>query len=274
MGDEDDLQAAHAIMRYAAQLEGRPAAELLAQLPPLPLGSGEMPIGGDSGATYHVALMLYQWPGFMRRCAPPGQDFLLQLPGGLGELPPLLVHAGLAACDAELRVDDALKAKERGNTAFMAGDTAGALREYNTGIDHLRALTALHLIRNSEAINRGPGAARTPYSAPSDPTLAVAYLRQALAPLIQIELFQYQSHQNATSAKEVATILLQDLAPLPPALRLPDCNDLPSLAGCFWRQLVTSFMEPYGGVNGLLVNQGAWPHPMASMHIPDHFVPF
>jgi hypothetical protein len=33
--DLESLEAAHAIMRYAAQLEGRPAAELLAQLPPL-----------------------------------------------------------------------------------------------------------------------------------------------------------------------------------------------------------------------------------------------
>jgi hypothetical protein len=268
MGNEECLRSAHAIMRHVAQLEGRPAAELLAQLPPLPLSAVKMPFGGGGGAMHHVVLVMYEWPLLMRAYASPGQNFLLQLPGGLGKQAPWLVHAGIAACDAELRVDDALKAKERGNTAFIAGDTAGALREYTTGIDHLRALTALHLQNNSEVIKHGWKSLSS-----SDPTTPVAKMRGMLAPLVDIEMFPYQSQQSAAWIRELTTVLFRDHPPLPPTGRLPDCKDLPSLIECFWGQLIAAFLEPYGGTEGILVNQDAWTHAVPNIVMSTRFLP-
>jgi hypothetical protein len=258
-------------MRYAAQLEGRPAAELLAQLPPLPPGAAEMPFGGlESGAMDLLLSLVFEWPLMMRRLAPPGQDFLLQLPGGLGELPPSLVHSGSAACDAEWHVAVAMQAKERGNTSFVGGITVGALREYNTGINHLCALTARHLARINQTwvlpVQEGQ-------SFVQDPTAAVEMVRHALGPLIHIELFPYQGQHYVRAIREDAAVLLYGSPPLPAAIRLPGCSDLPSLIGSFWNQLTAKFMEPYGGVEGLLVDPEGWKHHVAQLAVDPPFYP-
>ncbi len=279
LGVESGLQAAYAIMRYAAQLEGRPAAELLAELPPLPFGVVELPLGGlTNGALKEVGTWMFMWPLLMQTRTPRGQDFLLQLPGGLGELSSPLVHRQVAACDAEMQVVAALMAKARGNTAFIARrDTAGALREYLAAIDHLRALAATHLIRNCEAASPellAAGCQALDPNVPQDPATAVAIVRRVLAPLVRDVLFPYQGQGRCALYRETATIFLKDYPPLPPIRRLPGCPDLPSLAGCFWSQLIAKFMEPVGGAEGLLASEFVWSHHAATMHVTQGFKPF
>jgi hypothetical protein len=136
-------------MRHAAQLEGRPAAELLAQLPPLPPRVTEVTF---LAAMRQVVGLMFNWPGLMRERAPAGQDFLLQLLGGLGELPPSLLHLWVVTGDVEWHVTAAMQAKERGNTAYAAGDTHAALIAYRTGIDSLRPFTPAYLERCEHAM--------------------------------------------------------------------------------------------------------------------------
>jgi hypothetical protein len=272
-GDRESLSAAHAIMRYAAKLNGRPAAELLAHLPPLPPGAVEMPFSDPDGAMSHVLATLYAWPLLMRERAPAGQDFLLQLPGGLGPLPPSLVYSVMAACDAEVLVPEAMEAKESGDIAFMAGDTPGALSQYNGAIDHLRPLTALHLGLNRYDVSLA--AVNQARITTSDPSAAVVVkLRSLLNVLMRLEIDPYQAVDHIALVTEQATIFPHHLN-LPSAARLPGCIDMASLMNRFWRQVTAKFMEPYGGVEGLLVNDQAWKHQTPDLHVfPDHFKPF
>ncbi len=262
MGDDICRSAAHTIMRYAAQLEGRPTAELLAQLPPLPPGAGELDYAGHArSALHHVVYLMFVWPCMLRARAPPGQDFLLQLPGGLGELPPSMVHIDAVACDAEAHVAAALEAKERGNTAFAAGDVRGALSAYHTGIDCLRPITARYLQRNDRAF-RMDVRSRKLTASPSDRAYAVVSTRVLLLPLICAQLFPYQGlHCAMTVMERAALMFAASCPPLPAASRLPagmSLGDMTPLVGSFWNQLTAKFMEPVGGVEGLLVNSGAW----------------
>jgi hypothetical protein len=269
------LQGAHTIMRYAAQLDGTPAAELLAQLPPLPPGAVELPFGGHgTGAMDQVVSLMFQWPYAMRKRAPPGQDFLLQLPGGLGELRSLMVHTWVVACDAEAHVAAAMVAKERGNTAFAAGDIHCALSAYRTGIDSLRTLTAMHLQHNAQAMLQQSQRSVLPASSPEYPAATLSIMRHLLAPLIYTELFPYDGGQYYPGViRETATLLFREHPPLPPMDRLPGCKDLPSLIGTFWSQLIPKFMEPFGGMDGLLVHEGAWKHHTPNVHVTTRFHP-
>jgi hypothetical protein len=262
---EKSIRSAHAIMRYAAQLEGRPAAELLAHLPPLPPGALDLPLcgGEEVNAVEQLMYVIYYWPYLMRRHAPAGQDFLLQLPGGLGELPPLLLHAGFALFDAEANVAEAMVRKERGNAAFVVGDTAGALREYNTGINHLRALTALHLQYNSKDMAQAVDDRCDPSD---DPDRDLILMRYLLATAAVMDMLPYQGQTCVEVLVDAATPLYPHDQVLPPVDRLPGCNDMPSLIGRFWTQLKAKFMEPYGGVEGLLANPQAWTHHYPGMH--------
>jgi hypothetical protein len=255
-------------MRYAAQLEGRPAAELLAYLPPLPPDAVEMPAGCDRerNAMDQVVSAVYLWPYLMRCFAEPGQDFLLRLPGALAELPPSLVHPGLAVFDAEAHVDLALDFKERGNALFVAGDTRGALVRYTVGIDSLRALTALHLQHNSGAIAQAVNSLGVDPRSSEDPATAVAWMRHQLLPAVNILMLPYEGQDRAALMREMTTPLFDQNRPLPINSRLPGCRDMPSLIACFWKQLTAKFMEPYGGVEGLLANPQAWTHHHPNMH--------
>jgi hypothetical protein len=256
LGGAESLRAAHAIMRHAAQLEGRPAAELLAQLPPLPPGAVELPFGAtETSALHTVMCMILSWPRLMRERAPAGQDFLLQLPGGLGELPRALVHASVTVIDTEAQVAAATEAKERGNTAFAAGDIRTALSEYRTGIDSLRVFTATYLSFKAEDLKLDVDA-----QPPEDPARDIASTRHALQPLVCMQMYPYMGQMPVTTIRESAAILLKGCPPLPVTSRLPGCKDLPALIGTFWSQLVDKFMEPYGGVEGLLANSRAWKH--------------
>jgi hypothetical protein len=257
LGTDIDLGSAYAIMRYAAQLESRPAAELLAQLPPLPPGAVELPFGDDmSGALHEVMKRLFTWPLLMHARAPPGQDFLLQLPGGLGELHPSRVYDVMAALDAEMHVTMAMDAKECGNAAFAAGDTAHALREYNAGIDCLRVLTAEHL----RCIVKAAGDAKMDPDA-IDPATAVAIAQYMLAPVVYVGMQPYKGPKYAAVCWNIASCFCKACPPLLPSQGLPGCRDLPALVRAFWSQLTAKFMEPVGGAEGLLANDGAWTHP-------------
>jgi hypothetical protein len=155
-----------------------------------------------------------------------------------------------------------MAAKERGNTAFVAGDTAGALREYVTGMHHLRALTAMHLQRNGQAFFLDSD---LPFV--SDPASAVAMARNPLALLTHIQLFPYHGQRFVRSMVEAAAMLFQDTQPLPASTRLPGCSDLPSLVGRFWSQLSAKFLEPVGCVEALSLSDSWWPHDVAPIHV-------
>jgi hypothetical protein len=273
-GDLKNLRAAHAIMRYAARLRGEPAAELLAHLPPLPLGAVAMPFNSDTGAMYHLLPQLCEWSRLMRERAPAGQDFLLQLPGGLGELPPHLAYAPVAACDAEVNVGFAMDAQERGNDAFHAGDTTKALREYRTGIDYLRPLVAMHLQRNGQAISQAMNDQMDADPTPSDPEPMVVMVRNTLANVIWLEMFPYHPEGRITLIRNQASGFFSTNQ-LAPAIRLPGRNNMAALVGSFWSQLVVKFMEPYGGMEGPLRDNRIWPHPVVSMaRAKPDFCPF
>jgi hypothetical protein len=219
-----------------------------------------MPFGGYHGAMAHVMATLYTWPLLMRERAPVGQDFLLQLPTGLGELPPTLTDLWLTASDAEAHVAMAIEAKERGNVAFVAGDTSGALREYMSGIHHLRPLVGLHMQRNGPAIIHAAMARSATEIAAHDTAAAVSQSQAWLWPLIRIQMFPYVGQRLAADISVLATIVLCQTTPLPPAARLPGCNDMASLVGRFWRQLTSRFMQQGGADGGPVVSSDAWAH--------------
>jgi hypothetical protein len=233
-----------------------------------------MPFGGYHGAMKHLMAMLYAWPLLMRLRAPAGQDFLLQLPGGLGPLPPALVFVVTAACDAEAHVAAAMGDKQRGNTAYMAGDVDAALRHYNAGIDSLRLLTGMHLERNRQAISQAALALVMVELIPLDPSAMVGAVRSALNALMHLEIAPYQPEGRIALIRVQAAKTFKDHLTLPPATHLPGLNDTASLVGTFWSQLTAKFMEPYGGMGGILANPDAWKHPVAGMHIIPDLHPF
>jgi hypothetical protein len=263
------VPAAHAIMRHAAQLDGRPAAELLAHLPPLPPGDVETSI---LDALQCVACTIYAWPGVARELAPAGQDFLLQLPGRLGELPPSLASSINATFNAESNVAAALEAKERGNTAFAAGDMRAALDTYHNGIDCLRTLTATYLGKQITAVRQEVNARPLQLDGFA---LHLASMRLVLLPLLCLEMLPYKAPgYYAAQVSQKATTLLQRDGPLSPAACLPGVMDMASLVGTFWAQLTAKFTEPVGGVEGLLAHEDTWKHRKPMMCITERFNPF
>jgi hypothetical protein len=265
----ETLPAAHAIMRYAAQLYGTPAAELLAHLPPLPPGAVELPI---FLAMTQLMMVKLNWPRLMRERAPVGQDFLLQLPGGLGELPPSLVFNRIVIGDAEAHVALALEAKERGNTAFAAGNVRAALNAYHSGIDSLRPLAARYLQRMETSISLD--AQRCGAPSMHDPAKTMTAMRCLLLLFTYIELFPYLGRKLTVILMEETATMYKSCPPLPPATRLPGCKDMHFLIGSFWTQLVAKFMEPYGGAEGLLAHHDDWKHHLPAYYISPRFDPF
>jgi hypothetical protein len=162
--------------------------------------------------------------------------------------------------------------KQRGNTAYMAGDVDAALRHYNAGIDRLRALTLTHLQRN---VNNFLMAATTQVMdclTPSDPAAVVVMARNSLATIVQFELYPYQPESFVTAMEQQAAAMFTGMS-LPPIARLPGCTDMASLIGSFWAQLNAKFQEPYGGAGGLLAYGDSWKHPSAAMCLSQDFDP-
>ncbi len=280
--DWRNLGAAHATMRYAAQLQGCPAADLQSQLPPLKLPSG-FHLPPFCHAMLRMLILLTEWAALMRQRAPAGQDFLAQLPGGLGPIPPVIACPSTCLADAAGRAASAFAAKERGNAAFASGDTAAALREYNSGIDHLRGLTFWHVQRHFDGRYEDAimlcGADTRLGAAPA---AVVATLQNSMALFASIVLHPYQ---RATWVEAVDAVAagLQEVAAngmrYPPRLGAPAAGGdgtsaLKSQTGRFLSQMVESYLEPYGGQTGPLMDVESWRPLLPLFMLPNEFVPY
>jgi hypothetical protein len=212
------------------------------------------------------------WALHMRLRAPPGQDFLWRLPGGLPHISPLLPCHRMATMDAEAHVQWSMLAKQRGNDAFVAGDIATALRHYFTAIDHQRPLAFWHLQRATASVSQEAAVANMSPAVHRSPGMCMARMRYLFLPTTVVTLYPYQGLTYASAVRDVAKIY-----PRPPTLstraRLPGCQDLQSLVGRFWSELTAKFMEPYGGPEGALVNGDAWPHRIPPVMLPKHYFP-
>jgi hypothetical protein len=271
LGTVKDVSAAHSIMRYAAQLEGSPAAELLAQLPPLPPNTASEP--PLYTAMEHVLRLLSEWPLLMCQRAARGQQFMWRLPGELSRVPLIMVCPRMARLDARCHGTHAMVYKQRGNAAFVAGDTATALQEYEKGINRQRTLAFLYLLRNEDSIEQAAMAAAAAGDDVDDPHACMLQMRYMMASRVYGMLYPYLGLQYATTIK-------QGIQLLPGSLRLPEnirdrgrCDDLPTLALKYWDHIISLCMEPFGGMQGPLVKVDAMPCDIPVILRPPDFDP-